>query len=171
LICFLLRLFCQAATQARRQVPRSRSSSRRQRRRRSSEARTSSTKTSTSAAASHGPGGILAGRTAVPIVCGLGAVDDDCAIACRPPRRHHQSEPRLQSCQHRLARAHYERTLNGTARSLKLADNRREVAFESLSDRVLLSWGRHYAVIYTVGAVGGAKPGSAAIVVGFSIVR
>src|ERR1700722_3213684 len=36
---------------------------------------TSSTKTSTSANASHGPGDVLAGRTAVPIVCGLGAVD------------------------------------------------------------------------------------------------
>src|SRR5271165_5107827 len=38
--------------------------------------RTSSTNTSTSANASHGPGDVLAGRTAVPIVCGLDAVDD-----------------------------------------------------------------------------------------------
>ena len=75
---------------------------------------------------------VLAGRTAVPIVRGFGAVHDDCAMACRPPGRHLQSSPRLQSCQHRLASSRYEHTPNGTARSLKLADNRREVAFESL---------------------------------------
>src|ERR1700733_7277436 len=72
---------------------------------------TSSTNTSTSANASHRPGDVLAGRTAVPIVCGLGTVDDDCAMACRPPGRHLQSNPRLQSCQHRLARDHYKQTL------------------------------------------------------------
>src|SRR5271166_1952943 len=49
-----------------------------------SSVRTASTKTSISANASHGPGDVLAGRTAVPIVCGLGAVDDECAMACRP---------------------------------------------------------------------------------------
>src|ERR1700680_2722796 len=49
-----------------------------------SSASTSSTKTSTSANASHGPGDVFAGRTAVPIVCALGVVDDDCAMACRP---------------------------------------------------------------------------------------
>jgi hypothetical protein len=55
----------------------------------------------------------LAGRTAVPIVSGLGAVDDDCAMACRPPARHLQSNSRLQSCQHWLVRAHYKQTLKG----------------------------------------------------------
>src|SRR4051812_21483639 len=44
-----------------------------------SSASTASTKTSTSANASPGPGDVLAGRTAVPIVSGLAAVDDDCA--------------------------------------------------------------------------------------------
>src|SRR5271165_3369643 len=73
--------------------------------------RTASTKTSISANASHGPGDVLAGRTAVPIVCGLGAVDDECAMACRPTGRHLQSNPKLQSCQHRLARARYKQTL------------------------------------------------------------
>src|SRR3954470_20256713 len=37
---------------------------------------TSSTKASTSANASHGPGDVFAGRTAVPIVYGLDAIDD-----------------------------------------------------------------------------------------------
>jgi Hint domain len=32
-------------------------------------------------------------------------------MACRPPGRHLQSNPGLQSCQHRLARAHYKQTL------------------------------------------------------------
>src|SRR5271168_4006452 len=41
-----------------------------------SSASTSSTNTSTSANASHGPGDVFAGRTAVPILCGLDAVDD-----------------------------------------------------------------------------------------------
>src|SRR6202161_1237420 len=61
-----------------------------------SSASTSSTNTSTSANASHGPGDVLAERTAVPIMRGLDAVDDDCAMACRPPGRHFQSNPRLQ---------------------------------------------------------------------------
>ena len=47
-----------------------------------SSASTASTNVSTSANASHGPGDVLAGRTAVPIVSGLGAVDNDCATAC-----------------------------------------------------------------------------------------
>src|SRR3954465_3780253 len=42
-----------------------------------SSASTSSTKPSTSANASHGPGDVFAGQTAVPIMCGLNAVDDD----------------------------------------------------------------------------------------------
>jgi hypothetical protein len=42
-----------------------------------SSASTSSTKASTSANASHGPVDVCAGRTAVPIVAGLGAVDND----------------------------------------------------------------------------------------------
>src|SRR3954465_12067330 len=46
-------------------------------------ASTSRTKVSTAANASHGPGEVFAGRTAVPIVYDLGAVDDDCAMACR----------------------------------------------------------------------------------------
>ncbi|MEA2744431.1 MAG: hypothetical protein QOG25_2802 [Acetobacteraceae bacterium] len=41
-----------------------------------SSASTSSTKPSTSANASQGPGDVFAGRTAVPILCGLDAVDD-----------------------------------------------------------------------------------------------
>jgi hypothetical protein len=77
-----------------------------------SSASTSSMNTSTSANASHEPGDVLAGRTAVPIVCGLSAVDDDCAMACHPPGRHFQSNPRLQSYQHRLARDHYKQTLS-----------------------------------------------------------
>src|SRR3954470_12442314 len=63
---------------------------------------TSSTKASTSANASHGPGDVFAGRTAVPIVCDLGAVDDDCAMACRPSWHHLQSNLRLQSLRQRL---------------------------------------------------------------------
>src|SRR6202030_2159743 len=78
-----------------------------------SSASTSSTNTSTSPNASHGPGDVLAGRTAVPIVRGLDAVDDDCAMACRPPGHHRQSNSRLQSCQQRPARAHYKQTLKG----------------------------------------------------------
>src|SRR3954464_456401 len=39
-------------------------------------ASTSSTKASTSANASHGPGDVFAGRTAVPILYGLDAIDD-----------------------------------------------------------------------------------------------
>ena len=53
-----------------------------------------STKTSTSANASQRPGDVWAGRTAVPIVRGLAAVDDDCATACRPSRRHVQPNVR-----------------------------------------------------------------------------
>src|SRR4051794_11989445 len=41
-----------------------------------SSASTSSTKASTSANASHGPGDVFAGRTAVPILYGLDAIDD-----------------------------------------------------------------------------------------------
>src|SRR3954469_6701836 len=68
----------------------------------SSSASTASTKASTSANASHGPGEVFAGRTAVPIVCDLGAVDDDCAMACRPSWHHLQSNLRLQSLRQRL---------------------------------------------------------------------
>src|ERR1700722_16998793 len=80
-----------------------------------SSASTSSTNTSTSPNASHGPGDVLAGRTAVPIARGLDAIDDDCEMACRPPGRHPQSNARLQSCQQRPARAHYKQTLNPQA--------------------------------------------------------
>ena len=48
-----------------------------------SSASTTSTSPSTSANASHGPGDALARRTAVPLVRGLGGVEDDCAMACR----------------------------------------------------------------------------------------
>src|SRR5208283_3827125 len=51
--------------------------------------RTSSTNTSISPNASHGPGDVLAGRTAVPILCGLDAVDDgvrDGLSSFRAPR-------------------------------------------------------------------------------------
>jgi hypothetical protein len=54
-----------------------------------SSASTSSTNTSTSANASHGPGDVFAGRTAVPILCGLDAVDDrlrDGLSSFRAPR-------------------------------------------------------------------------------------
>jgi hypothetical protein len=54
-----------------------------------------------------GPENVMAQRTAVPIVRGLGAVDDDCAMACGPSRSSLQSNLRLQSCQ-RLAWAHYK---------------------------------------------------------------
>jgi hypothetical protein len=52
-------------------------------------ARTTSTKASTSANASHGPGDVVAGRTAVPILGGLDAVDDglrDGLSSFRAPR-------------------------------------------------------------------------------------
>jgi hypothetical protein len=42
-----------------------------------SSASTSSTKPSTSVNASQGPGDVCAGRTAVPVLCGLDAVDDE----------------------------------------------------------------------------------------------
>src|ERR1700733_1429014 len=54
-----------------------------------SSASTSSTKASTSANASHGPGDVFAGRTAVPILGGLDAVDDglrDGLSSFRAPR-------------------------------------------------------------------------------------
>src|SRR3954447_13802254 len=60
-----------------------------------SSANTASTKMSTSANASQEPGDVLAGRTAVLIVSGLGVVDGGCAMACRPSRRHLQSNIRL----------------------------------------------------------------------------
>jgi hypothetical protein len=78
-----------------------------------SSASTSSGKMSTSANASHEPREVLAGRTGVAMaVCGFGAVDDDCAMACRPAGRHLQSNLKWRSCQHPLARAHYKHTLS-----------------------------------------------------------
>jgi hypothetical protein len=61
--------------------------------------------------ASRGPGDVVAGRTAVPIICSLGAVDDDSAMACRSFGCQLQSDYRLYSCRHRLARARYKQIL------------------------------------------------------------
>jgi hypothetical protein len=69
-----------------------------------------SSRAAAAANASHGPGDVFVGRTAVPILCDFGAVGDDCAMACRPPGRPLQSNFRLQSFKHRLARAHYKQT-------------------------------------------------------------
>jgi hypothetical protein len=72
---------------------------------------TASTKTSTSVKASHEPGDVPAGRTAVPIVRGLGAVDDDRAAACRSFQPYRQSNQRLHSRLQRPARPCCEQTL------------------------------------------------------------
>src|ERR1700761_3523086 len=67
-----------------------------------SSANTWSTKPSTSANASQGPGDVFAGRTAVPILCGLDAVDDGLRDGFSPSGRPAQFNPKLQSLRQRL---------------------------------------------------------------------
>src|ERR1700735_3935886 len=60
-----------------------------------SSASTSSTKPPTSANASHGPGDVFAGRTAVPILCGLDAVDDGLPDGLSPFRAPRSIQPQV----------------------------------------------------------------------------